>query len=228
MAHRPLFIPFDHTPYVQSLNIEFQWHAGLSRAQRKRSITSMHNAIQKANWPGEILEISTASEQEFGQQLSAMNLMVTLEQNGETVTQSVESIYQSAKVFGQIGPHPEWLGLTGKQCKKAVQKVSKEHGLVTSFEWNGRTWPTSNIEGFYSWVYIQGLLQLDNGLERLNEYSGFTDIYFNPRKTINCQARTAAQAVQLYKLNLIDDVIQTPDSFLEFCITNSSGHVGRV
>ena len=228
MAHRPLFIPFDHTPYVQSLSIEFQWHAGLSRAQRKRSIESMHNAIQKANWPGQILEISSASEQEFGQQLSAMNLMVTLDRNGNTITQSVESIYQSAKVFGQVGPHPEWLELTGKQCKKAVQQISKKHGSVTGFEWNGRTWPATNIEGFYSWVYIQGLIQLENGLERLNEYSGFTDIYFNPRKTINCQARTAAQAVQLYKLNLINGIIETPDSFLEFCATNPSGHIGRL
>ena len=49
MAHRPLFIPFDHTPYVQSLSIDFQWHAGLSRAQRKKHrIDAQCNP--KANW----------------------------------------------------------------------------------------------------------------------------------------------------------------------------------
>ena len=228
MAKRPLFIPLDCTPYVQSMSVEFQWHGGFARSQRIKCIQGMHQSIKKTGWPGEILEISSASEQTFGQQLSAMNLMVSLEHNGTIITQCVETIYQSAKVFGNVGPHPEWLTLTGQETKKKVKEVTKSHGAATAFEWNGRRWSGAAVESFYSWIYIQGLMQLENGLQQLSAFSGFTDVYFNPKKTVNCQARTAAQTVQLWKLGLLEDLMESPEAFENFCQKNPSGLVGRI
>ena len=54
--------------------------------------------------------------------------------------------------------------------------------------------------------------------ERLTEhekFAGFTDIEFNPSKSINCQARSCALFVALIKRELFDDAIQSPESFIE-------------
>jgi hypothetical protein len=47
----------------------------------------------------------------------------------------------------------------------------------------------------------------------LNGYAGFTDIEFNPRKSINCQARSIALFLALMKRNLLDEVVCGPENF---------------
>jgi len=46
-------------------------------------------------------------------------------------------------------------------------------------------------------------------------YSGFTDIEFNPKKSINCQAYSVALYVSLEKSGLLKDALTTPEDFLE-------------
>jgi len=43
----------------------------------------------------------------------------------------------------------------------------------------------------------------------------FSDIEFNPKKSINCQARTCAVLVSLVRLDLIDEALSSKDRFIE-------------
>ena len=57
---------------------------------------------------------------------------------------------------------------------------------------------------FYDWLYINAVLE--NPLlaaERL-KYNAFTDIEFNPEKSINCQAKAAALFVALSRQGKIE------------------------
>jgi hypothetical protein len=46
------------------------------------------------------------------------------------------------------------------------------------------------------------------------DYAGFTDIEFNPYRSINCQARSCALFLALMKLELFDDAVKSPESFI--------------
>lgn len=48
----------------------------------------------------------------------------------------------------------------------------------------------------------------------LLNYNAFTDIEFNPKKSLNCQAYSVAMFVSIYKRNLIN-LIKKPNSFLK-------------
>jgi hypothetical protein len=51
---------------------------------------------------------------------------------------------------------------------------------------------------FYDWLYLRALARLDAAtLQQLRERDGFTDIAFNPERSLNCQARSAALYVAL-------------------------------
>jgi hypothetical protein len=52
-------------------------------------------------------------------------------------------------------------------------------------------------------------------LERLYRYAGFTDIEFNPSKSINCQARSCALFVSLMKNDLLQQAVVSPQAFTE-------------
>ena len=62
---------------------------------------------------------------------------------------------------------------------------------------------------FYDWLYIRALAQNSELALSLMEYNAFTDIAFNPKKSINCQANSAALFVSLKKQGLSEE--QTGD-----------------
>jgi hypothetical protein len=77
----------------------------------------------------------------------------------------------------------------------------------------------------FTWLYWNGLQQLEGSLEKLSTYDAFTDVYFNRNKRMmNCQARAAAMAVRLYKaeeqedanIPWFTDVMQSIEGFRAF------------
>ncbi len=229
MTKRPVYIPIDRSPYVGTQVIEFTWVCGLSKAQRRKSIVNLHQAA-KGEGVRKPLEISTASEVELGVALSAFNLQVTVnlgsEKNPEMHTNSVESIYQSSKKGKKGGPHPEWLTKTSKEVKKLIKEA--DIGDLHLYQYGQNFWPAEPVESFFTWLYIQGLMQRVGTIEELAKYDGFTDIYFNPKKTINCQARAVAQAVSMYRMGRLGEIMSSRKSYLEFAKKNPSGHIGKV
>ena len=57
-------------------------------------------------------------------------------------------------------------------------------------------WPLEPKTAFYDYIYVKAVIDNFGYEVNLDEYRWFTDIVFNPNKSINCQAR----AIALYKL----------------------------
>ena len=49
--------------------------------------------------------------------------------------------------------------------------------------------------------------------KQIIEYDAFTDIEFNPTRSINCQAQAAAIFVSLYRKGLLQEALLDIDSF---------------
>ncbi len=74
---------------------------------------------------------------------------------------------------------------------------------------------------FYDWLYLTALRPHQEFLTKLFVYKGFTDIEFNPQKSINCQARTCALLVSLLKLNLLDEALRSQTDFIDMVSSDS-------
>jgi hypothetical protein len=79
----------------------------------------------------------------------------------------------------------------------------------------GNEWPLVPKTAFYDWLYLTALSPHKEYLKKLYLYKGFTDIEFNPKKSINCQARTCALLISLLKLNRLDYALASQENFIE-------------
>ena len=204
MAKRPIFTPnFNGFPYVDAVDIEFKWHPGFAKSQMQKSIASLHGAAEKSNKISPILEISSKSTSRLGVSLSAFNLSLkTLK--GQTM--SVECAYQGSKVFENGGPYHELYSVSSLEAK-TDDRLSNS-GKLVAFNFCGEDFPTEPKTAFYDWLYMTGLYQKKRDfLKELEVFQGFSDIVFNPNRSINCQARAAALFVSLSKNGLIDEQI---------------------
>ena len=71
-------------------------------------------------------------------------------------------------------------------------------------------------------IYINALIQNYGMSLDLHLYDWFTDIEFNPKKSVNCQARSVA----IYKLLQTEacfDIINDNDNWREYCISHVKG-----
>ncbi|WP_397428367.1 DarT1-associated NADAR antitoxin family protein [Pseudomonas asiatica] len=213
MASRPVFIP---TPGAKTLArtaaVDFKWFPGMSVSQKQRSIDSLHAAAKEAMPTlGKILEVSSKSKDKLGVELSAFNLsFTTLKQS---FTMSVECAFQGSKVFERGGPFKDLFGKTSREAK--LDERIKSSGRLVKFSFYGTDWDLEPRTAFYDWLYINALKkQSPDMIEEILSYSAFTDIEFNPEKSINCQAYSVALFVSLHKQNLLDDAIASKESFL--------------
>ena len=70
----------------------------------------------------------------------------------------------------------------------------------------GQAYPTEPKTAFYDWLYLTALRQNPERAAVLLEYDGFTDIEFNPQKSLNCQAKAAALYVSLCRNGLLTEI----------------------
>lgn len=210
MAVRPVFVVSLDNRYCIRENIEFEFFSGFSDKQKRKSICSLHQEYLKDNDGKRILEISSKSEDELGVKLSAFNLMIKTK-NGKEF--SVESAFQASKVFEKGGPYKDLLDVSSRIAKK--DKRLNNSGRIVAFRIDGKEFETEPKTYFYNWLYIN-TLHLHNELtEQLLEYNAFTDIAFNPQKSINCQAEAAAIYVSLVKQGLLEDALKDRKQFKE-------------
>lgn len=216
MANRPVFVVSLDKRYCIRENVEFEFFNGFSDKQKKKSINSLHQAFLKNNADRKILEISSKSEDELGIKLSAFNLMIKTK-NGKEF--SVESAFQASKVFEKGGPYKDLLNVSSRSAKK--DERLKNSGKITAFSINEMTFPTEPKTYFYNWLYINTLNLYDELVEQLTNYNAFTDIAFNPEKSINCQAEAAAIYVSLHKQGLLQEALKDKDTFLDIVYPNA-------
>ena len=208
MAVRPVFVVSLDNRFCVRENVEFEYFSGFSDAQKRRCINSLHQSYLKANHGKRILEISSKSEDELGVRLSAFNLMINSE-NGKPF--SVESAFQAGKVFENGGPYVDLLKVSSKAAKN--DERLKNSGKIIAFEFDGKRFETEPKTYFYNWLYISALHLHEELTKPLMEYDAFTDIVFNPQKSINCQAEAAAVYVSLSKQGLLEEALKDNDSF---------------
>jgi hypothetical protein len=209
MALRPVFIGIDEYPYVKEEMIDFEWHKGMAASQKQKSIASLHKAAKEQFAHLDILEISTKSEQALGVQLSAFNLRVELK-SGQKLP--LENIFHASKVFENGGPYKELLSIPTHEVKRDERLL--ESGSLIGFSSKGKVWPLIPKTIFYDWLYLNTLSLQEALIDEVSHYNAFTDIEFNPKKSINCQARSAALFVSLTRKGLLKQFLSNSDEFI--------------
>jgi hypothetical protein len=207
MAERPVFLPATTgTLLVEEVRIQFHWHPGLAPAQKKKNVVELHQAAL-ARGLSPLLEISSKSELEVGQKLSAFHLKIKIGDKQATV----ECAYQGSKVFEHGGPFVDLYWKTSREAKR--DERLRQSGRLIAFKFDGETYPTSPATVFYDWLYFKALYPHREWLKRRIEWAGFTDIEFNPERSLNCQARSFAAFISLQKRNQLDTVVSTFQNF---------------
>ena len=181
MATRPAWALKNNR--VIRYNFDFTWNGGFAVSQKQKNIKALHEAIDR-QFKEQALEISTKSFDVLGKSMSAF----TLKLDGVLL----ECVFQSGKVFANGGPYKDLLNVTPKEAKH--DERLKTSGNLIAFEYNDVRWPLEPKTAFYDYLYVKAALAefSDEVLRSLDAYTWFTDIEFNPNKSINSQARAVA------------------------------------
>ena len=201
MAKRPVFTPSIEGPMLVSTTlVDFEWFPGMALSQAQKSVESLHVAARGALGVDTILEISSKSKQDLGMRLSAFNLMIkTVKQEREF---SVECAYQASKVFERGGPFTDLLDKTSLEAKRDPRLT--QFGRMTEFRFFKQSWPLEPRTAFYDWLYMNALHKHKALANEVLTYDAFTDIAFNPERSINCQAYAAALYSSLVRRSMLD------------------------
>ena len=186
MATRPAYLI--QNEQVIRKDFAFTWVSGLSASQKRKCALSLHDAIRNTDPAANVLEVSTKSNVPLGVSMSAFNLKLD--------GYPLECIFQSSKTFPESGPHPELLTLPPKMAKQQIRLIQEASGgILTGFRYQGIDFPLDPKTLFYDYIYIKAIqetLPIDQ-IAQIAQYDYFTDIEFNPDKSINTQAKTAAE-----------------------------------
>lgn len=210
MAERPVFIPApDHPELVKVITLNFAWNGGFAPVQKKKNIKALHAAAAAAGF-APLLEISTKADEKLGQHLSAFHLKVHSERAGNI---PLECAFQGSKVFERGGPHTDLYFADVRAAKRDPRLQTS--GKILGFDFDGFSFPLEPKTAFYDWLYINAIFEHREWLKsRLCQYSGFTDIEFNPARSINCQARSCALFAALMSNDMLGKAVESPSAFI--------------
>ena len=193
MATRPVFKPLSAFPFVEEIPVEFKWYPGFAKSQAQKSLHALHSAAKQLGISS-ILEISSRSTDPLGISLSAFNLQINPE-NANAPGMSVECAFQGSKVFQYGGPYHDLYKVPSIEAKKDPR--IRNSGDLVAFNFLGESFPITPVTAFYDWIYMTALSQNPKLSKELLNFEAFSDIAFNPQKSLNCQARAAALFVAL-------------------------------
>lgn len=202
MAKRPAWTIENNR--VICKEFEFEWNGGFSITQKQKNIKNLHNSIIKETNES-VLEVSSKGLTQLGKDIGAFSLKYN--------EVPLENVFQSSKKFENGGPYTDLMSVTPKEAKG--DERLKNSGKILAFCLDGEEWPLEPKTLFYDYIYIKALIQNYGYDLDLTEYDWFTDIEFNPKKSINCQARTVA-IYKLLKMSNKFDVIENKEKWTEF------------
>jgi len=208
MAERPVFIPNCSGPrLVDEVMVDFKWHPGMSASQKMKNVDSLHEAAMRRGL-GPLLEVSSKSAAQTGKKLSAFSLQVPYRDR----TIPLECAFQGSKVFEKGGPFTDLYDVDARTAKRDPRL--RESGRLTGFSFEGERFPLVPATAFYDWLYFRALSPYLDFIERVGDSCvAFTDIEFNPQKSIACQARSLALVISLLRRKLTG---QANESFTAF------------
>lgn len=207
MANRPVYCSIDEAPFYKAIDTEFEFFSGFSIQQKQRSIRSLHSSFLKENDNKKVLEVSRKSENPIGNQLSAFNLKYKYE--GKLYP--VECLFQGSKRFEGGEVYQDLYNGEPGAAKK--DERLKNSGRIVGFKLFNTEFPSEPKDFFYNWLYINALVEDKKVGDEILQYDSFTDIEFNPKKSINCQAIATAIFVGLTRNGLLEKALESPESF---------------
>lgn len=205
MANRIVFETKLSKPYFKKIFIDASFPKGwLYKPELAiKEVNDMYKIKTEATV--DPFEVSSAADNELGVKLSAFNLK---NKDGKTV----ECIFQSSKKFENGGPYLDLLDVSSNVAKK--DKRLRTSGNLVAFVLNGKEYPLIPRTAFYDFVYISALLENKDLCENLDNYNAFSDIWFNPDKSLNCQAEAMALYRGLKQANKLDKAMASFDEFV--------------
>lgn len=225
MATRPIFIvEADGPAFVRVQSVDFTWHAGMARSRKQMSMRSLQAAAQDLHPDARLLEVSRMSDTTLGEGLSAFNLMLHHPDLDAPVP--VECAFQSSKRFERGGPFSDLLSALPIDAKRDPRLQNS--GLLTGFQFQGEDWPKDPPTAFYDWIYVNALHQHSDLASAILRFDIFTDIAFNPEKSINCQARAVALYVALTRRGEIKKALVSREAFLRIELIATINDVGQL
>ena len=193
-------------PSLEEL-VEFEWFPGFALAHKQKCVQSLHAATIESLGVTDPLEISSKSPESAGRALSAFSLEV-LAKSGPI---PLESAFQGSKVFEDGGPFIDLYERKPREAKK--DERIRSSGELVGFEFVGSPWPREPTTSFYDWLYMRALATADRDLvAKAVVRDAFTDIEFNPKRSLNCQARSMAMYITLLRQDGLG-VIEDPEAF---------------
>jgi len=208
MAERPIFLPTAaQDALVTEVAVKLAWHSGFAESQKKRNIHALHEEASRLGY-APLLEISTKSDDKVGQHLSAFHLKV----KSPVGDVPLECVFQGSKVFEHGGPYTDLFAVDPRSAKRDPRL--RESGSLVAFEFEGVRFPLEPKTAFYDWLYLGAIFPHREWLSRLSKFAGFTDIEFNPGRSINCQARSMALFFSLKSHGILEEAMEGPEAFL--------------
>ncbi len=215
MAHRPVFAPrTSGQTLVEEVSLPLTWSPGFALVQKARNVKALHEAAHRAGYDP-VLEVSSKSELKLGQHLSAFHLRVHTASQGEI---PLECAFQGSKVFEHGGPYADLYRSEVRMAKRDPRL--RTSGRLVSFLLDGMPFPTTPATVFYDWLYLRAIYPHREYLVRLQKYAAFSDIEFNPERSINCQARSCALFVSLMVRGLLDEAMSSASAFRDLLVTH--------
>ena len=183
MAKRPAYL-IENGKVIRR-DYDFKWVAGLSTSQNQKCALSLHEAICAAEPGARPLEVSTKGTVPLGISLSAFNLKL----NGFTF----ENVFHSGKMFEHAGPFPDLLSVPPRDAKH--DERLRTSGKLVGFRYQDMDFPLEPQTLYFDFIYCKAVLETlpVEEIERIRAYDHFTDIVFNPSKSINTQAKAVAE-----------------------------------
>jgi len=201
MAKRPVFVVNERRPFFRQTMVDFTYSSGFAVCQKQKNIVALHDAFKRMSPESKVLEISSKSLQPLGIKLSAFNLPKYVPSLGKSVP--LECVYHGGKIFAAGGPYTDLYTATARAAKK--DERLKSSGELRGFAFEGEQMPLIPRTAFYDWLYVNALMENQELAEQVMEFDAFTDIEFNPNKSLNCQARAAALFVAMKKLGRLEE-----------------------
>ena len=218
MAERPIFVSATtNTELVNEIFFPIKWNSGFAPIQKEKNIQALHAAAASAGF-SPLLEVSSKSKKTAGQHLSAFHLKVQSTQHGQIF---LESAFQGSKVFAHAGPFTDLYTREPREAKRDQRLQTS--GALMGFQFDSFSFPLEPKTTFYDWLYVSSIYPYREWCKKLYGYAGFTDIEFNPHRSINCQARSCALFLTLMKRELLDEAVTSPENFIRI-ISNFDYH----
>ena len=196
IEHKPVFMPkINSNNLVKTDMIRIERHVGFSSRQKKKTINDLHQVICKKYGYKQVLELSSKSGNKLSFPLSPFSLKITNEHDGNQY--SVENAFQSSMVFEDAGPYADLLTAPPRQARKDERLITS--GELIGYNYFGTEWGVEPLTMFYDWLYVNALKQNPQLHKEVMQYQAFTDITFNPAKSIHCAAYALTLFVALNK-----------------------------